>query len=351
MKVFWFRPRVPTGNFGDDALIDATVEQMERMGRIIEWVVCDMRLHSTSELMRRVNDCDMVLVGPGGTFMPMEGHSGHQWNISIPHINKIQIPLVVFASGYNCFPGQLFTEKTWDNLRAIREKATVFTLRDPWSVDTFKAHGIDADLCPCPSMFVKTGPSTVDHDRTGMPWVAFNFAGDRRQYRFRNFDKFCRNMKNVAEQLFADASLWRVNHLCRPGYNLEDCDLGWGNFNVRNIEYNWLYERTLHERIRSYKDFDCVVGMRGHGVLIPFGQCVPVIGLSSHDKIRSFYEMVDMGGMCADANDDDFPDLLVSLVRTVLANKKLFETSIADKNTYLRFVMEETIKKIEEAMQ
>lgn len=45
--------------------------------------------------------------------------------------------------------------------------------------------------------------------------------------------------------------------------------------------------------LKEYRQFELVIGGRGHSQMIPFGLGVPILSLDVHDKLRFFLEDID----------------------------------------------------------
>ncbi len=346
MKIFYFSIGAPSGNFGDDVIQYATRLHMERLFGDVEWVTYPMRYHTTAEMFRTLNSCDMALVGPGGIILPMnDSFSGYQWNISERHLKKIQIPLVVLAAGWNLFRGQILTPFAHNHLRLLGERADIFTVREWGSQRKLRDLGVKGvEVCPCPSMFVDTEKRKIDAD---VPMIGINLAGDRRGFRFGNLFRFHEELNDALSEISADGcSLWQVNHSWSPEMNMSDITAHRVDMNVRNIETNWLTDKTLPERIRSFKDFDVMIGMRGHGCMVPFGQGVPVIGLSSHKKIDWFMESVGHDDLIIDANDPSQIREIPALVKDMVEHQPTHAGSVVASMAIMRGLFNETMDKI-----
>ena len=85
-----------SGNAGDILLPDSVKRIVEKgTNEQIDWVDIQVRDTPDDTTLEIINECDTLVVGGGGLFLPDTNYneiSGWQWPISIEQINNIKIP-------------------------------------------------------------------------------------------------------------------------------------------------------------------------------------------------------------------------------------------------------------------
>ena len=73
------------------------------------WEIRTVAESINDDVIKQINETDMLVIGGGGLFLPDTNAntiSGWQWAISEEQLDRIQVPIIVFAVGYNYFKGQ-----------------------------------------------------------------------------------------------------------------------------------------------------------------------------------------------------------------------------------------------------
>jgi polysaccharide pyruvyl transferase WcaK-like protein len=333
IKIFHFCLSSPVGNFGDDVLFLATKDAFEGIFRDqgVEWVNYPLRNHTTDNVIDKANSCDLVVVGGGGLILkdtnPNE-YSGWQWACSLKHLEMIKKPLIVYSIGYNRFRGQgEFDEIFFEHMRMTVERATRFFVRNTGSKRALLAYSLPEDkilVNPCPSLFYKSGKKR-GRRRRGSTRVGVNLAGDRSNLRFKDKSRFYNNLQRALRALVGrGCELYFFNHSWNPESNCQDFIDGFdGPKVVYDVETVW-NRGDIDRVITLYRGMDLVMAMRGHSQMIPFGQCVKVISLISHNKLKWFLEDVGMEDTGIEVNDGDLPKKLTVLVNELLESEDYY---------------------------
>lgn len=252
----------------------------------------------------RVNAAfDGIVIGGGGLLLRDQagsdvGNSGWQWNSSVAAVERIDVPLIVFAIGYNRFRGQedfdpIFTP----HLRAVAGKSQFFGLRNSGSIRAVSAYLPEAlrpvlrrQYCPTTvlwQLYPEYRALAEAHDRDASRVFVLNAAFDRASLRFGS--QAAEVLANVANAvLVAQQRGWEIVVVA---HKTLDRDI------EPYLEAAGVHYRTVDltdggpERIMAfYAGVDFVFGMRGHAQMIPFGLRRPIMSLISHDKMRYFLE-------------------------------------------------------------
>jgi len=126
------------GNFGDIALPIAVREAIESQAPVQCWQPLHVHQLVEERTLERINQSTALLIGGGGLFLPdtsPNANSGCQWNIPLDAIDRIQVPIGLFAVGFNLFRGQEFRGGLFQrSLEAMVGRASLVGLRNHGSV-------------------------------------------------------------------------------------------------------------------------------------------------------------------------------------------------------------------------
>lgn len=314
------------GNAGDTMLFAAVRQALERHRRV-RWSLEPLWDDITPLVIERLNaQARAIVVGGGGLFLPdtnENGKSGWQWACPTELIEQIDVPLIVYAVGYNTFRGQQgFAPVFRDNVNALVRKSTFIGLRNKGSVQALSNHlepGLAEKLSfqPCPTTVMRQlYPDLVrtEHPR-GRRVLALNTAFDR--YALRLGKDGPEALAAVARAIRrADEAGWQIKlavhvaprdatvlpWLVRAGVDFEEVNL---------------HRAPPEAVIRFYRDVDLTVGMRGHSQMIPFGLGNAIISLISHDKLRWFLDDIGHPEWGVEMGRPDLEDALSDKIQQV----------------------------------
>ncbi|MBO0346095.1 polysaccharide pyruvyl transferase family protein [Roseibium limicola] len=306
-------------NFGDFAL------QAGQMSILRESAPDDLdflpihcqRTRFHPDLIDLINEtCDLFLLGGGGMIFhrPEDSSlSGWQFNISLEDLKRIRIPLAVYAIGYNPFhfDSLKLLPQAMGHLRAVQEKAALFSVRNQGSRKALMEGGLDGDridVIPDPGLYVPPHAFTLPGKPRAGPKIGLNWAGDRPHFRFAEpweksrgnlISAICAAFERVAAQ-HPDLQVYFLPHL----EDRIDSDV-WPQFQERlgdrilNLEdaASQIYPPSLAQvgfLADCYRQMDLTIGMRGHANIVPYGMNTPILGLGSHDKVGFFLKEVGL---------------------------------------------------------
>lgn len=278
------------------------------------WKIRTVSESIDDDVIKQINETDMLVIGGGGLFLPdtnANSISGWQWAISEEQLDRIQVPIVVFAVGYNYFKGQENSELFVRSINALVRKASFVGLRNMGSVKAIQeilAPELRDKVVFQPCATTVIGKLFPVKKRKNTRKVGVNIAFDREQRRYgENKEKILTEIANA---------IYEINQL---GYKI--CYIAHCDEDLRFLSYLERFEIDFtvynlvcalpKEVISCYCDMEIVLGMRGHAQMIPFGIGCRIISLGTHDKMRWFLEdieamewYVDMsrigGGYCYD---------------------------------------------------
>ncbi|MEF9905950.1 glycosyltransferase [Streptomyces sp. P9-A2] len=244
--------------------------------------------------LERVNARRGLVIGGGGLFIPdtmPNGNSAWQWNVPDEHLRAIDVPIMVYAVGFNAFDGQSYRAGRFrESLRLLVEKSAFFGLRNHGSIAKVRAMLPDhlhdrVRFQPCPTtvsrQLVAGWQDPAKRDDT----VLLNAAYDRAGLRFgHDYGHFLAEIAKAVRGIGAHTEVQCVAH------SLDD----------ERIAFDLRREHGISLPVIPMYDFDndairelyartrLVIGMRGHAGMIPFGVGTPIISLISHPKMAYF---------------------------------------------------------------
>jgi len=294
-------------NSGDTLLFPVVRRVFDVMLGPFNWKLRQAWEPFTEETAQQTNEAaEGIVIGGGGLLLRDQAgsdisNSGWQWNSSVDAVNAINIPLVIFAIGYNRFRGQKdFDPVFTDHIRAVANKAGFFSLRNNGSIQALKQYlpfelhqKLKHQYCPTTvlwQLYPEYRQLAELHDRKGARILAFNAAFDRSDYRFgkRQADVLAGLARAVKA---AENQGWTIVVAAHKTMDreiepyLDDADVSYDTAD--------LTDAGPDDIMTFYAQVDCAFGMRGHAQMVPFGLRRPIVSIISHDKMR--YLLNDIG--------------------------------------------------------
>ncbi|WP_421921200.1 polysaccharide pyruvyl transferase family protein [Marinifilum sp.] len=239
----------------------------------------------------------VLVLGGGGLFLKdsnSNSNSGWQFNIKESRLDKLHVPLVLFAVGYNRFRGQEeFDEVFESHLLKTISKAAFVGLRNTGSINAIKTY-LPEELQskikfqPCPTTIIKKLHPEVEQsfnfNRKRDKKIAINIAFDREEMRFKGrFKSILASLVSICESYKAEA--WKVEFVghCKVDKKIKPYIKS--KFPFKDLTYD-----SYDQIIDYYKNVPITIGMRGHAQMIPFGIGNGILSLISHDKMKWFLD-------------------------------------------------------------
>lgn len=313
--------RAAKGNAGDIVIPDAVMKELETILPIedLTWHPMNIRKRNwTQDNVDYVNTCDMAVLGGGGLFLHdtvKDSASDWQWDISTELLKNVRGPLVVYAVGFNLFRGHReFKSVFKDSVNELIRKSVYFSLRHRGGIEKLKAYA-DPELHDkitfhfCPTLTF--APITMEEKQKYVKkkTVGVLVAGDRPHLRHKDLDTYISHISKVLEFLKKDGyKTYCIVHMVGDerihgllGKHFDDHIVLGGTNN--DFIYN------------VYKQMDFIIGDRGHSQLIPFSVGCKTIVPISHDKLKWFFEDVDMSEYGIEEDDPDLSEKIITLVK------------------------------------
>lgn len=295
-----------TGNVGDTMLSTCLRKLFNRELGAASWDLMDLCGNVDRQYIEELNKCDAVVIGGHGAFLP-DSHpnniSNWEFACSEEKYDEITSPIIVFAVGYNYFQGQERSKLFESNIEKLVERSAFFGLRNRGSVrevQSFLPEELREKVVyqPCATMISRMlYPSLGAKKRTGK--VAINVALDRLDMRTgENSELILRQIANAAAVLASKG--YEIHFVAHMDLELafipylRECGC---KFRLHAAS-TWDTFRATH----FYNNMDVVIGMRGHGIWIPFGVNCQIISLGNQMKTKWFLEDIQATDWFIDIN-------------------------------------------------
>ena len=142
---------------------------------------------------------------------------------------------------------------------------------------------------PCATMLARfIYPELPPKKKTNK--IAFNLAVDRPELRFGNnadiiFEQIAKAMSCLAQKGY---EIYFIAHLFTEIPFKEFLKNYGFDYKFYDVSF-WDAKRLMY----LYNEMDVVIGMRGHGIMIPFGVNCKIIALGSHVKMKWYLEDIN----------------------------------------------------------
>lgn len=340
------------GNAGDTLLPIAIRNTWEIIFKRVFWKNIHVHKPLNNQILNSINRSKLLLVGGGGLFLRdtnQNNKSGWQWPVSVEDIEKIRVPFVLYAVGYNRFRGQEdFDAIFGKNIKFIADRAEYVGLRNYGSIRKIKEY-IPSCLHekivyqPCPTTFLsKLHPNLCNYS-SKEDFIAVNMAFDRSKLRFgKDIGNVLTDIAAALKVLSKTNNIKYFIHMSSDEYFLPYMD-------VFDIPYEkvTLNKSTPEKIIMQYARPKLVIGMRGHAQMIPFGCNTPILSLVSHDKIKWFLDDMEHPEWGIDINIDNLSQEIISRAEALLKNKDTIIADIEKKQNELLRISLENVKYLQ----
>ncbi|WP_181803857.1 glycosyltransferase [Streptomyces shenzhenensis] len=305
--------------------------------------------------LERVNARRGLVIGGGGLFIPdtmPNGNSAWQWNVPDEHLRAIDVPIMVYAVGFNAFDGQSYRARRFnDSLRLLVEKSSFFGLRNHGSIA--KVRGMlppelqdKVVFQPCPTTVMRQLVAGWTDPVYREDTVMLNAAYDRAGLRFgHDYGHFLAEMAKAVRKIGEHTEVKCVAH------SLDDEKIA---FDLRrehgiSLPVIPMYDFSNDEIRETYARTRLVIGMRGHAGMIPFGVGTPIVSLISHPKMAYFLGDIERPEWGVSVHERELGDILTERALGILDNHSRTVADVHDRQEQLWKVTQEnaaTIKKI-----
>lgn len=338
------------GNSGDTTLSNCVRRIWEQQLGIQSWRLFSVDEKVTEEMIQVINSGKALVIGGGGLFLPDTNAntiSGWQWAISKEDLDKIRVPVIVYAVGWNYFKGQDASDFFIDNLRFLIDRACFVGIRNMGSILAIEREIGPSKLCyqPCITTLIREVYKDLPPKKeTGR--IAFNMAFDREKLRYGEereiiLSQVAQAARTIAEKgyeivyvMHCPNDIKFIPYMKRAGIKFKVMDTTM-----------WIPDKL----IRFYNEVDCVIGMRGHAQMIPFGVNCEIISLGSHEKMKWFLMDIDSENWYIDLTVDtgNIANRIVDLFTEIHENdREHTKKRLAEEQSKLWNITQKNIEQI-----
>ena len=346
-------------NAGDTLLFQEVRSALEGVLPEATWELRQLWDPLESASIAQMNQTSGVVVGGGGLLLRDQAGadssaSGWQWNTSVEVLRRIEVPIVVFAIGYNRFRNQpdfdpIFTE----HLQALVGQAAFFSLRNSGSIQAVSNYLTD-DLAarlqfqPCPTTVLyhlrpELAAEVENHRQADMRLLRFNVAFDRPDMRFGPNESTA--LLSLARAIrHADQTGWSVHVTCHKTLDLQILPY------LDEVGASYIVDDLTaadpEEILAAYGASDLTIGLRGHAQMIPFGLRRPIISVISHDKMGWFLDDIGHPEWGVEIGDPALTSKLCDRMDDIAMNGDVYDAHLRISETQLWETTQANLRRI-----
>lgn len=346
-------------NSGDTVLFEMVRYAFDSLGGIdIEWHKRQVWQAVSKIDAQQINqEYDAIVIGGGGLLLKDQkgadaSASGWQWNCSLEALKLINVPIIVFAIGYNRFREQdEFLSIFDEHITTLVDQSVFFSVRNHGSIERLKDHlppnllsKIKKQSCPTTiisSLNSEWSNKSASHSRR----VAINAAFDRISLRLAGGDEHAlRTFNLIINEL-------KLNNF-EPvivAHKQDDLQIiKYLDKSNKNIPTFNLTDMTFKEVIDFYTTVCLSIGMRGHSQMIPLGMRIPIFSVITHDKMRYLLEDINQSKWGAELTSETFIDSFKKFLVDFIENKEQLDKDI---DLVVNNILQETDTNIKAAVE
>lgn len=330
-------------NFGDTLLFPAVKHVFEAYGGGEAFDVYDsrpLRENVGPALVRYINrTADAVVLGGGGLFLSDTNpnrESGWQWRISLDMLDQLEVPLIVFAVGYNRFYGQPDFEPPFaEHVSRTIEKSIFFGLRNHGSIDrvsTYVPEELSSRITfqPCPTTLSRAILPIRDEQPEDKR-IGIQLSTSRRCGGHGVGPDTVLNAARTVIPLLEEAG-WDIvfTPFTEPDHRLS-ARLG-DQFKKHEVIRAY-GEDVLTRGIRELSTVPFLLGCRGHAQMIPFGLGAMPFSMDVHPKLGYFLSDIGRPEWRVDPADTDFGPTMVAAIEDTWEYKEENRAHLASRQS------------------
>ncbi|WP_075601822.1 polysaccharide pyruvyl transferase family protein [Saccharicrinis aurantiacus] len=291
-----------------------------------------------------INRHDAMVIGGGGLFLKDTNPndlSGWQWSCSIDELKQMNVPIIMFAVGYNRFRGQSeFKPLFKQHLNAFVGQAKFIGIRNTGSINKLKDY-LETDelknkltFQPCMTTLISKIYPDLHNYKKKEDFIAINCAFDRVELR-KGTDLILNSIARVAKELSNITRIKYYSHMLSDNKILP-------YFNKYKVQYELIEMKTEKQVLEEYIKPRLVIGMRGHAQMIPFGCLTPILSIVSHNKLQWFLDDISHPDWGVDVLSPNFEKELLeksveiytqythNMIEVEIAQEKLWQITKAN---------------------
>ncbi|MBU6176803.1 MAG: polysaccharide pyruvyl transferase family protein [Bacteroidetes bacterium] len=291
------------------------------------------------EFVNKVNKANGLIVGGAVAFNGRDYNSrtGTRFELPFELWDLIKKPIIFYGLSYRCWPGQIYHHA--DKLKRMIEKCLsskniIFSVRNDGTKKWLSAlTGFNLDgvvEVPDSAVFVQAKIDKYPEIRSGACNIIVSLNDEDSAFRYdgnlnRSRDTLLKNIANVLERL---AKKYSINIILCPHYFDDLRMIGdlidkmkpqlahqnivtVGTSRVDNTSY--FYGR--------YLSADLAISMRVHSMSPCIGLGVPMIAITTQERMTDFLESLDLGEQAVNAFASDLEEKLFNRLVYTIDNK------------------------------
>lgn len=294
---------------------------------------------------------DLLVIGGGGIIHGSHWPNGWFWLIKEELIEKIKIPFIVYAPGYNYFKDEGgIPEVGRKHLKKTIQQAAYFSIRNDGSLERFKEQiGIEIPEIPDPGFHINLNKSYQCHE--DQPFILIQLANDKSEHRFgkqENKDAFIHAMRSAVHELSQKFKVIFSPHV----YD----DISISNEIASGIKNTvvWKFSKyafdNCAECLGYYQNAQFVLSMRGHGQIVPIAFNTPVISLENHPKHAGLMKKLGLDDYNVSLNTSNFAHELMSKIKHLEQSKDVYVEKLKLINNVLSTESKKAFEEIKKSI-
>jgi len=286
---------------------------------------------------------DLLVIGGGGIIHGAHWPNGWFWLIKEELIEKIKIPFIVYAPGYNYFKEEEIPRVGCKHLQKTIQHATYFSIRNDGSFERFKEQiGIEVPEIPDPGFHINLNKNYQCNENK--PFILIQLANDKPEHRFgTQEDKytFIDEMRKVVKKLSQEYKIIFAPHVY-DDISISN-EIASGKKNTSVWQFSKYAFDNCAECLGYYQDAQFVLSMRGHGQIVPIAFNTPVVSLENHPKHSGLMKKIGLEDYNVSLRSSSFYDELMGKVNLLEKNRRTYieklkvinnDLSVASKNAF-----------------
>ncbi|MDD3190622.1 MAG: polysaccharide pyruvyl transferase family protein [Candidatus Pacebacteria bacterium] len=283
-------------NKGNDAITKSVRDMLSqeiKMPLEVEEFPVEILQNLNEVNLKRLNDCDLILVGGGGIyhhyFLPFD----------IKNIRKIEPPLVVFGAGYiKEIGGQSIDDADKESLFELNDHAALSSVRDFKTMEFLSDLGVaqgKIDIVGDPAIFLQGNCNDDVKFDTGRIKIGLNINYSNWPGFIKYEELIINSYNQVGNYFFKKfgAQIYYLKHHPDESGIIKKLD-------IENLE---IVDLEARSQKYAYARLDLVLGMMLHSAVLAFGAETPFINLGYDIRNKSFGDFIGLPELVICANE------------------------------------------------
>lgn len=292
-----------------------------------------------NDFVKLINSKDALLVSGAVAFNGRSYYSntGNRFDMPIPLLKKIKKPIIFFGLSYRVWSNKNYKhlDKLNEFLEFIKYSPNIIlALRNDgtyeWMSNLLNSNLEFVKVIPDPGIFVQ---SKIENNnrfvKTNKLNIIISLNDEDRKFRFKPFAKRENLIKSFASIIDTIVKKYDANIILVPHYFDDYKAIGEliefvkpyiGHRNITATGLGGIDDG--HFFYGLYKKVDLSISMRVHSLSPCIGMGVPLIAVSTQNRISNFMKRIGLETQCEDAFDKDFVINMLNKIDFVINNSE-----------------------------